>query len=77
MSIIPNYRYSFNVVVFILFSSHNKLSSLPKALVSVTGLKVILLSGNIIEQLPENFGSLINLEELVSLINLDKSESSS
>ena len=48
-----------------IFCSHNKFSSLPVSVTQLQMLKVLLLNGNILSKIPEEFGQLQNVDELV------------
>lgn len=47
-------------------TSHNKLKSVPEELMQLSHLKSLLLHHNELSRLPDGFGQLVNLEELVN-----------
>lgn len=46
--------------------SHNKLTELPSGLWRLTDLRCLHLQQNLIEQIPQDLGQLVNLDDLVS-----------
>ncbi len=46
--------------------SHNKLTELPSGLWRLTNLQCLHLQQNLIEQIPQDLGQLVNLDDLVS-----------
>lgn len=46
--------------------SHNKLTELPSGLWRLTNLRCLHLQQNLIEQIPQDLGQLVNLDDLVS-----------
>lgn len=47
-------------------TSHNKLKSIPEELLQLSHLKSLLLQHNELSHLPDGFGQLVSLEELVN-----------
>lgn len=56
----------FYPLYYMFNTSHNKLKSVPEELMQLSHLKSLLLHHNELSRLPDGFGQLVNLEELVN-----------